>query len=276
MTKKLPAYQAESFQSRVHGLGYNQIQGISSSKKDMDDALMNRRYTQNAYRNSNEQFIVNKKIKNITGSLGSLKGGHMLASADSSSPDIDFMQKKGMSLTNVDRRQHIGFDSENDYQVYNASGANGRSQFIQSPGIPTFKKGGEGSLPFIRKLDPQDKEKMKKINEESTNDLTKAFQLQKDMPSLVNRQQKVVFSSQETPQNNIHKRGGSDVPHSQKEVMYSKHKRNEQNLNLKTISDLEDVTADKVNLKQSKSSMTKNGSAAKKAIQTSHPNCGKV
>jgi hypothetical protein len=48
--------------------------------------------------------------------------------------------------------------------VYNASGANGRSQFLQSPGIPTFKK-GEGSLPFIKKLDQSDKIMLKKINE---------------------------------------------------------------------------------------------------------------
>jgi|SaaInl33SG_5_DNA_1037386.scaffolds.fasta_scaffold10850_1 hypothetical protein len=53
MQSKLPAYQHESFQSRVHGLGYQQINGFSSSKKDMDDVFMLKRRTQNVYSNDN-------------------------------------------------------------------------------------------------------------------------------------------------------------------------------------------------------------------------------
>ena len=45
MTKKLPAYQQESLKSRVHGLGYQEIKGLSSSKQDMDEQFFVRRQT---------------------------------------------------------------------------------------------------------------------------------------------------------------------------------------------------------------------------------------
>jgi hypothetical protein len=71
-------------------------------------------------------------------------------------------------------RKVTNFSENNDYEVYNASGANGRSQFLQSPGIPTFYK-GEGSLPFIKKLDHSDHQMIKSINEQSSNDLAKTL-----------------------------------------------------------------------------------------------------
>ena len=46
--------------------------------------------------------------------------------------DLEALKK----ILKPERRQ-INF-SDNDYEVYNASGANGRSQFLQSPGIPMF------------------------------------------------------------------------------------------------------------------------------------------
>ena len=67
MQSKLPAYQHESFQSRVHGLGYQQINGFSSSKKDIDDVFMLKRRTQNVYSNDN----IGKK-----GSVVSLQKGY--------------------------------------------------------------------------------------------------------------------------------------------------------------------------------------------------------
>jgi hypothetical protein len=123
---------------------------------------MLRRRTQNVYSNDN----IGKKNGN-GGSMVSLKNGHQ-ASNFNSFEDFQGLKQANkptnkLSQANVEQRRHIEF-SDSDYQVYNASGANGRSQFFQSPGIGCFNK-GEGSLPFIKKLDQKDVQLMKKINE---------------------------------------------------------------------------------------------------------------
>lgn len=40
------------------------------------------------------------------------------------------VNRGGASIQNVKNRNHIEFLSDNDYEVYNACGANGRSQFM--------------------------------------------------------------------------------------------------------------------------------------------------
>jgi hypothetical protein len=95
MQQKLPAYQQESFQSRVHGLGYQKIQGYSSSKKDMDDAFMFRRRTHNVYSNDH---IVPKHSNAV--SMASLKHGSIPV-AFQSSEDLEALKQ----MKKTERRQ---------------------------------------------------------------------------------------------------------------------------------------------------------------------------
>lgn len=82
---------------------------------------MFRRRTQNVYSIDN---ISNNKPKN-TGSMGSLKNGQLPQNFQSFE-DLEALKKLQIK---IEQRRHIDF-SDNDYQVYNASGANGRSQFL--------------------------------------------------------------------------------------------------------------------------------------------------
>ena len=54
---------------------------------------------------------------------------------------------QGVSTVNTSK---VDLEQSEDYAVF-ASGANGKSQFLQSPGILTFKQGiHKSSLPFIK------------------------------------------------------------------------------------------------------------------------------
>ena len=83
----------------------------------MDDAFMFRRRTQNVYSND---YIAPKHSN--TSSMASLKNGRIPA-AHNSFEDLEALKK----IIKPERRHLF---SENDFEVYNANGANGRSQFM--------------------------------------------------------------------------------------------------------------------------------------------------
>ena len=61
-----------------------------------------------------------------------------------------FRHNQGVSSVNY---SGVDLEKSEDYQIF-ASGANGKSQFLQSPGILNFKKGlHKSSLPFIKMQD---------------------------------------------------------------------------------------------------------------------------